>query len=161
MATKREVEAMIRRKYGKTASLRENRNAATAAERADGNARRKEITARINEIDAELKTIPSGHDKRLLTAAEFVCDVNGDSPSIEQLRVAVAESQRSRALHDERKELDNERRNLAGIGYRHRFEACVYNTVGNLAAFNAIHESSDTLEELAAKLNPATELATC
>lgn len=155
--TKRTIEAMIRKKYGKGAYLRENKRASSPEQREQGKVRLAEIRDRVVKIKAELAQLQR-HDKRLLIAASFVCDVNGDHPSIDQLREAVAESQRFADLSEERRELEAERSKLSGESCRFRWEACNVNTVGGVQ-FCSIHESADTLEELAEKFQPKAAMA--
>lgn len=95
------------------AEARDNPKAISGTERAKLMAERAVMKSRQAEIEAELKTIGNGvrDGSELLTAAEFVADVDGDEPSIPQLREAAKSRRRFVDLKAESNDLFNKIRN--------------------------------------------------
>src|SRR5262245_41003654 len=105
MVTKAQVERLVRQKCGPKSGVRFNPNAPTEKDKAPRRERIREINARIKEIEIELTTINSRHWHELLAAAKFVCDVDGDCPSIDELRKAVNLSSQFAELVEEKQSL--------------------------------------------------------
>lgn len=75
------------------------------------NERKQVLIRERDEANEELTALRKrigNHWDQLLKAADFVCDVNGDSPSIDQLREAVAVSHRIVELTERYRELKEE-----------------------------------------------------
>lgn len=149
MTTKREVESLIHKVRGKSARLREHKGAPTPDRRQVLREQQDANKARIAEIEPILKSL-IGHAARLLKAAEFVCDVNGDAPSIDQLREAAAASRQFTELSDERQDLKYQNQKLGGEIMRRRWDCATY--FGHPFPHECVEDCSDTLEEMAEKL---------
>lgn len=146
------VRGLIAKKYRtRGGSLRVHKDAMTPAKRDECNRRRSEIETRKKEIHAETEAM-KGHWDRLLAAAEFVCDVNGDHPSIEQLREAVVASKRVKELAEERASLCEEQRKIGSRMYLKKYEVARLDRTMPGFPITVIEHSADTLEELYAKL---------
>lgn len=101
-ATKAQALKLARQRYGDKAFVRYNPKAMTLeqreaakAERSRASARSKELTEQLGKMRAPLYP--------LMDAARFVCDVNGDPPSIDQLRTALDAAELHLKLTEERK----------------------------------------------------------
>lgn len=112
------------RKRWKNANVRENKSAPDAETKREWMAQNAQARERIKQLKEYLKRGQADTQRdRLLSAARFVCDVNGDHPSIEQLRSIVAEATRIDAAKAEIAELDEaiKKRQI----YRHRWNVSV------------------------------------
>lgn len=147
-ATKPKALAAARRRWGKHAFVREDRRAPSPAERERLTARSRELVARVQAIDAELKDLGAVLPP-LIKAARFAVDVDGGAPSLEQLRPALERAERQVELNQERRDCRQEQDGLAL--HRRRWDA---GTLGPL--FAHIHASADTLDELLAKIGGAS-----
>lgn len=146
--TKGSALALAKRKYGKKAIIQERRNAPTREEREAAQARSKEIGERLKVIAADQLSLKGWQD-RLTKAARFVVDVDGDDPSVEQLRPCVIDAERYAALTEEYLDLKKEREQLPSHGYRW--------TAGNITGaggikFLSVKDQADTLAELVEKM---------
>ena len=79
---------------------------------------RAKAQAELDEVRKRLATVETERSKltecatALRKAARFVCDVNGDPPSIDHLRAAVEAAEQHAALSDEWRELRDRRAKL-------------------------------------------------
>lgn len=80
------------------------------------------LKAKLAEIMDKLKAIKDPLPE-FIKAAEFVCDVNGDHPSIDTLRDALAIVKHQRSLRDERMEVEKQRAAIAGEMCRYQWSA--------------------------------------
>ncbi len=149
MATKAECLRLARKAIHRKAEIRENKAAPTHEQRQARRARMAEIKAEQEAITAGLKSLKD-HAEKLLTAAKFVCDVNGDSPSIEQLMPAVERSQRAFDLLESKRQLQVEFEKLRSGLHQYRFDVATIHA-GPFPHYS-IECSSDTLAELEDKL---------
>lgn len=150
MASRSQVLAAARRKFGAKAYLEERRNAQTASERQRDIDRRREINQRKAALAELEKTDPPNHPA-LLKACHFVVDVDGDNPSIPQLKVELERAQRCQDRMEERRALHEEALGLGGYSYRWE---CL---VGHGWA-NQVVASADTLDELLAKIEATSSV---
>jgi hypothetical protein len=148
--TKQRLLTLARKLYGKHAFVEERPKALDAAGREALTARRKELVLKRDTLKSALGN-PALATKRLLEAATFVCDVDGDDPSIPQLREAVAVMQATIAAQQEYAEVMAELRDTAGRGYSRRW--AVLKVLGDtpFPCSTSVAEG-DTIEECAAKL---------
>ncbi len=80
--------------------VRKSKFRSSQAQRDAAKAEYERLKARQKEIEAELRAI--GNELTpLIKAAEFVCDVNGDPPSIDTLRAALEKHKHRVTLSDE------------------------------------------------------------
>lgn len=114
-------------------------------DRAAARARVKAILARNAEIKAELATLKIGNFSALVKAARFAVDVDGDDPSLPELRKQVEIAERYLALRDEESSLFRERNEHTGTSLASRRYLVV--TRGSFAS--CIECDGDTLEQLA------------
>ena len=137
------LKAAIAR-WGKHVVIREARKAPSAAERATALARYKEIADLIREVEEAMKSL-GNTQSRLVSAARFALDVDGDEPSWAQLREAVEAAEHLDRLVDERKDLRREAEHLDGYTKR-------WTVLDNIGIANMVKADADTLEELAAAI---------
>lgn len=148
MATKSEVLVLARKRYGPQAQVSENTRAMKPAERAKAEQRLTEIRARLAEIKDDVGR--SVNIKGLMAAARFVVDVDGDDPSLPQLRTLLEEAERIVAAQAEHKALRDE---WNGLGlHRQRWEVWHPYTLPGLGRGRGIDTQANTLDELAEKL---------
>jgi benzoyl-CoA reductase/2-hydroxyglutaryl-CoA dehydratase subunit BcrC/BadD/HgdB len=104
------------------------------------------------ELDAARKELESlkGSAEELLNAARFVCDVNGDYPSVDQLRQAVEKANRASELSDSISQLNAERRSNVGKSLAYRLEVAVLHS-GPFPHYS-IEATADDYAELESKL---------
>lgn len=121
-ATKRANQAMAtalaKQVYGKNAYTEFREKALTEEQKVPVRARAIEVAARRKELETPLKVSSHSVLLTILPAAEFVCDVNGDHPSIDQLRAALAKAMAHVAVVDEDLALKREQRTLNTHGKR-------------------------------------------
>ncbi len=114
--------------------------------RAAAKAKLSELLERIEENKAA-KLAAKDWPAPLLAAARFVVDVNGDPPSIDQLREAVENAERHQELSGEYGELHTTRRRLAPESHYYQWQAGEVNVIGGaLSAFFVLGEG-DTKKE--------------
>jgi len=82
------------------------------AQRDAAKAEYERLMARQAEIEAEAKAMGNVL-KPFVDAAQFVCDVNGDPPSIDMLRTALARYKHRMALAEERIDVVGRRDNAS------------------------------------------------
>ena len=146
-ATKQQIIAALKRKYGTdyySVGIQVNRHAKPKAEREAAAQHMKELQGRQKEIAAEQMDGRAIY-KRLLAAARFVVDVNGDDPSIPQLREIVELCERQDALSAEWLEIRQKYERLRGIARCQKYDAYTLPAAG---LFRHIVASGDTLDEL-------------
>lgn len=142
MASKSQVLAAARRRFGPKVYVEDRPNADTAASRAAKMSRLAEIAARTAAIDEEQKKYPPAYPA-LLKACRFVVDVDGDNPSIHELAKLLGPAERALELLNERGELFTERREMGCGSYRW--------TLLKDCGFCAEHiKGTDTLDEMLA-----------
>ena len=150
MASSKHALALARKKWGKTAFVRENKRSLTATQRAELWAQIRAMRVRMKEIEAEQKAL--GHNwQTLLTASEFFLEVNGDEPSGTQFREAVAKARKWTDLGDELSSLRKEDDRLIGGMHRYRWEAGHIQTVASMQ-WASIGAHADSLSELIEKI---------
>jgi len=101
--------------------------------------------ARLSEITAE-QTARDQWAKELLKAARFVVDVNGDSPSMDELRQIVETAEYQVALSEELRQLGKEIDQLRGQASYYQYVAG--STRGNAGfSYFVVAGSGDTRKE--------------
>ena len=135
-----------KKRYGKNTVVVYDPAAPNAAELE----RRKEAnaigSARLKEIGARLATISKlTHFRELATAARFVVDVAGDSPSIEQLAAALAVTEEYFALRDEQSTLQEEAKRR--VTWRRRYTVMQRGTLCGISTSTVLADG-DTIEEV-------------
>lgn len=119
--TLKQLHAAAIKRFGKSAFVSHNPKAPSADERVQMIAANKLSRARIDEITAELERMKDRElPGKLLAAAQFVCDVSGDEPSIDQLRVAVNATEHAESLREEKDRLTQQIRTSGTYAYRWR-----------------------------------------
>lgn len=157
MASQKSALAAARRRWGKTAYVREQKRALTKAQREQRQAHVRSLRQRIVEIDNALRGT-DGSGLNLLTKAEFFLAVNGDEPSGTEFRAAVAECRRLQDLRDERSGLKEEQERLRSGCHSYRWEAGYIGGIGGGEfQYVAVQESADSLDELLAKIERRKE----
>lgn len=102
--------------------VRKSKFRSSQAQRDASKAEYERLKARKAEIEAELRAI--GNDwGRIVKAAEFVCDVNGDPPSIDTLRAALEEHKHCVALSDELQNIAKRRNGVSAESRRYQWQA--------------------------------------
>ena len=153
--TKTECLKIVRQAYGPKTNLGETRGALGEAGknliREEIKPKRERIKVVIEEIAAMFPKTQMGHTstlllKDLLKAAEFVCDVDGDNPSIPELKENVAKVARFFTLVEERHDLEAEIKRMDSGLFSHRCWA--YKD----GMFRTILASGDTWDEVAARV---------
>lgn len=126
MTTKAECLKLAKKLYGTKSlvEIRERKNW-TAADRERVRERQNEIKTEVERHKAEQATL-NGCDEALRAAARFVCDVNGDHPSIDQLREAIARAERAHELSATIRDLEAERRKNCGLSMTYRIDVVTY-----------------------------------
>ena len=150
--TKSQVLKLARKRHGRAAGIEECKGAPTSDEREWRRRKLAELIAEAKEIDAKLAGRSwSAELKSIISATEFVCDVNGDSPSITQLSEALAHVKEFVSLSERKEEIIAERRSGALSTHVQRWRIYV-----DGGMFRHIREQADTLDELAEKLTKGT-----
>ena len=97
---------------------------------------RAKAKAELDEVRKRLAVVETERSKltewatALRKAARFVCDVNGDPPSIDHLRAAVADAERHAALSDEWRELRDRRTQLTAAATYYQWIAGTGGAIG-------------------------------
>jgi uncharacterized protein YoxC len=97
---------------------------------------RAKAKAELDEVRKRLAVVEIERSKliewatALRKAARFVCDVNGDPPSIDQLRAAVADAERHADLSDEWRELRDRRTKLTAAATYYQWIAGTGGAIG-------------------------------
>lgn len=120
--TKHQIENMLK-KLGTQSPrrLRVNRSAPTPEQRALLTLRARDIRASIGAYDLERRSIQDWPQK-LLAAARFVIDVNGDKPSMGQLQHATTMGERAVELRDLIDGLKAEEQKVRSVLIHYRYE---------------------------------------
>lgn len=142
----RQLHAAAKKRWGKNAFVELNPRLPDAETRSKWSILNEAASARIKEIEAELKSLaPLRILRDLVAAAQFVVDVNGDHPSIDGLRKPLADASRRAELEDDRKSMEGERRNRPCHSKRYKAGAVSY-----AAGFGMSHiyAEADTAAEL-------------
>ena len=114
-------------------------------------ARRAAALASLQEVKASIARIEEGGRnwgrwvEPLLAAARFCADVNGDEPSMSQLRAAVEDAEAQRAAADEYYDLRKLRGKLASEANYYRWQAI--DPVGFCAVVVAEGDTRSEVEE--------------
>ena len=110
--------------------------------------------ARIDEI-GKLLNAPEARTilNRLTAAARFVVDVEGGSPSMEQLAEVMAEAERLAELRTERAELEAAVK--ARPSHWRRWQLYEITRIGGRPMFRVVKFEADTAAELMAKIQGA------
>lgn len=139
--------AAARKKWGKFAYIRENKRACTAKEREANIQKARTLSHRSKEIDDRLNKLDKTKCRNLLVdAARFVVDVNGDPPSIENLKKPLADINEYIALEAEWLENRRERESIDTHSYR-------WSVVVERSIYcNHITAEADSLPELIEKI---------
>jgi predicted nuclease with TOPRIM domain len=99
---------------------------------------RAKAKAELDEVRKRLAVVETERSKltewatALRKAARFVCDVNGDPPSIDHLRTAVEAAERHAALSDEWRELRDRRTRLTAAATYYQWIAGTGGAIGFL-----------------------------
>jgi len=102
--------------------VKKARKRSSQAQRDAAKAEYEQLKARKTEIEAELRAI--GNELTpLVKAAEFVCDVNGDPPSIDNLRAALEVHKHRVALGDELMDVVGRRNNASAQSHYYQWRA--------------------------------------
>lgn len=152
-ATKSEALRLARRLWGRNVWARVNPHAPGPEERAAIRERSAVRKARRDEIKAALIATPqpARDGSGILEAAKFVADVNGDEPSIPQLREAVAQRVAYLALKAEDADLVEAGKESSGTLFR-KYSICLTKGVGGFA-FNDTKAEGDTWQEVVDRIN--------
>lgn len=151
MATMAICLKLARKRYGKNATAEYHANAPDTKERERRTARRTVVYAEKTELDKQIATLDKSPVLAdLAKAGRFVVDVDGDEPSIPQLRKAVETAEHLLALREQRQELRKELETLRT--YARRCEIGVVNTTLPGFPVHEIMVQADTWEEVAEKL---------
>jgi chromosome segregation ATPase len=134
--------------YGPRVEIRD-RKEFTAERRQQVRDRLAAIKVEIAAATEELKSL-KGSSEKLLNAAKFVCDVNGDHPSIDQLRQATEKATRAADLSETIRQLESERRSTSGQSCAYRLEVAVLHA-GPFPHYS-IEIMADNYDELEGKL---------
>lgn len=147
-ASKSAALAAARKRWGTREQIwiRESKFRSSPEERATNSAKRTQLNARLREIEEALKgpdvVVP------LVKAARFVVDVEGQEPSMSQLRTAVEAAERVESLKAERIEVRADRDRISIDHYK--WSVC--RTIAHGLAYSSIMHA-DTLAELIEKIS--------
>lgn len=150
-ATKESCLAAARRAFGRTAFVRENRDAITPADRKLRQARAADLQAEHVSLVEQIKQIGEPWPK-LLESVEFFLAVNGDEPSGEQLRTAAAFARKLVDMTERRAAIRKERDQLLAGVHRQKWEAGSVDSFPGIGGLTTIQASADTLSELLEKI---------
>lgn len=130
----------------------ENPKALTPAQRTaniEAKAKYKEqLQAVSDSLSAVEKDVVDG--SQLLTAAEFVCDVNGDDPSIPELKLAVQSRQEYLAMKEQRQDLEKAIRQCDTGMHSRRYQINEY--VNGPIPMNVVLAYGDTWSDVCEQL---------
>lgn len=116
---RKQIEARIREIWGRRARLDHHPTAPVGAERVLRMDRRKEIAERLRRIEIEIESLYAVDTWAVLARkARFALDVDGDEPSWSELRAATEHAERLLLLIEERRDLKDERDDLALTAHR-------------------------------------------
>jgi hypothetical protein len=151
MATMKSLEAAVRRKYGNRSYVRHNRHAKLRAGREALSRELSAMNARAKEIAVTTERVERSW-RRLVKAAQFVTDTDGDRTAVEQLRHPVAEAAALIERQDEVRQLRKEIRERGGRAHQEPYE--VYTVNETIPGFPiAVQEcAGDTIDEVLAKV---------
>jgi hypothetical protein len=132
MATKKQLIAAVQKRYGKNAYVEHNPRGLDKAQRDELRAWLALARSEVDRLGKEIKAA-AGWESRLIVAAQFVCDVSGDDPSIPALQAAVEQAARIRSALVERRDLqaEIEKRKNAGP-FQHGVVEAVADTADEL-----------------------------
>lgn len=147
--------AAARRKWGKRAYVRENKNAMTPAERAAHHEKVAAARAERDRLEKErvASAVPA---KQLLEKAEFFLAVNGDEPSGTEFRAAVAAARKHEDLCEQYIAARDEWMRIRGGGTIQKWDAGHVSVLPGLGDCVHCRAQADTLDELLAKIEGAT-----
>lgn len=146
--TAKSLLAAAKRKHGDKVTLRESKNAPTPAQREALKAERSEMLKQRKEAEAFLSTVGLRQaSDAMVAAAQFVVDVNGDAPSIQQLAEALEQLRKVTDALDAKKEAILKCDSLSVKIFHYRFRLSAASGI-----FNHVLAEGDTLDELAANL---------
>lgn len=160
MTTANQILAAARKKWGKTAWVRENKRALSPAARAASIQEVQTINEQIAENEQQQKLVTFKQQQKLVTfkwrellaAAEFFIAVNGNEPSATEFKATVAAGRKLADLQDEMSALKSERSDKSSGLHSLRYEAGCYTTFPGLGTISENHCQSDTLSDLLAKV---------
>lgn len=147
--TKNQALVTAQKMWGKKAYIEENSRALSPEGREEARKQLEENKKTIASIEERLKALGPIEvaQKKLMEAAEFVCDVDGDDPSIPQLKEAVAvmnQIRNAKAMLMKAKKEGNE---LLAKSFTKRFKVgYVDNAIPGFPVAH-IHGEGDTWEE--------------
>jgi hypothetical protein len=148
--TKASVLKLAKKLYGTAVTIRENKSAPTQIKREEMRCRLTQSKSRLQEIGKELQDAMDVF-RRLTKTAHFVCDVNGDYPSIDQLGVETGKADRMFDLLDEETQLRDERIRIESVSHLTRYEIVQPAYLGW-----SVHARADSLPELHKQLKQST-----
>lgn len=121
--TKHQIENLLKKlnTTQNTRVLRVNRSAPLPEQRALLTLRARDLCNSISAYDLERRSIQDWPQK-LLNAARFVIDVNGDKPSMGQLQHATTTGERAVELRDLIDELKAEAQKVRAVLCHYRYE---------------------------------------
>lgn len=156
--TKTQVVKLIKAKYpGRAYELRHDPKALIGADRVKERERRDALREQEKELKDKLSAFNRVTAfKALADTARFVVDVNGDSPSIEQLAMALELVEKIEALNDDIRDVRAEWEKARNKGFRDRYEVVVWKHGDGLFCTSVAR--GESLEEIAEKLQ-ASEYA--
>jgi hypothetical protein len=154
--TKSKALALAKKRW-KNAYVDENPRARDRAAKADAKKTYDELRQQIKELGGERDdtgSAPSSRDLNKATrlaiqAAEFAADVDGDEPSLSQLKIAISEYRKETARTESIKELRDRQKQFANtFSYR-----CTIGYASNVGGMSLGHVqgSGDTWEEACQK----------
>lgn len=144
--TLKQLHAAAQKKWGKRAYVEHSPKAPDAETRAEWRRLNVEAAARLKEIEAELEPLTAQSVLDQMTkAAQFVCDVNGDHPSIDLLRGVLVDAANRAALKSEQADIEQARKSRHPYWYR--YKAAKVQSLGGLSMAHILCEA-DTAAEL-------------
>jgi hypothetical protein len=148
--TKASVLKLAKKLYGTAVTIRKNKSAPTQMKREEMRCRLAQLRSRLVEIGKELQDAMDVF-RGLTKTARFVCDVNGDHPSIEQLGVETKKADRMFDLLDEETELRDSRITIESVSQVARYEIVQPAYLGW-----SVHARADSLPVLHKQLKQST-----
>ena len=155
--TKKQLLALARKRWPK-AQLCENPRALDGAAKETLRQQCAAWRERKAALDEEIKAAGDTR-KKLIEAARFAVDVNGDEPSWSQLREAVVLAERIDAAREERADIAKQLDRSIGKLHSRRWDVCWVDELVRGFPLCHVECSADTLEELAQKIQEKSQVS--
>lgn len=150
-SAKQKIEKWLRKSFGKNYQMEYRPKGCTQKQRDAARAGWEIAERKSAELLEESKSI-GPTTPALREAARFVVDVNGDHPSIDQLRTALEKHERGIAINEELAELKRAKNRLLSDCHSYRYQVSSISEVIHGFPLSTVLASGDSWEEVLEKL---------